>query len=73
MLPFAVLGASILLQFAAVGLALHLVPVTGRVTAWLLIAGAIVLMAVRRAITFFAALTAVPPAPPISAPNWSPW
>lgn len=64
MLSFAVLGASILLQFMAVGLALHLVPVTGRVVAWLLIAGAIVLMAVRRSITFFTALTADQPTPP---------
>ncbi|MEO5336559.1 MAG: PAS domain S-box protein [Magnetospirillum sp. WYHS-4] len=65
MLSFAVLGASIVLQFAAAGLALALVPVTGRLLAWALIASAIILMAVRRTVTFYYAFTAAPPLPPL--------
>ena len=46
------LGLSILIQLAAVCLALRLIPVTGRKRAWLFISGAIFLMAVRRCLTF---------------------
>ena len=48
-----ILGLSILLQFTAAVLALRLVKVTGRLTAWLFIAIAVFLMAVRRSITFY--------------------
>lgn len=47
-----VLGLSILLQLSAAGVALYLIRVTGRRLAWILVASAITLMAVRRVITF---------------------
>ncbi|MEF9438621.1 MAG: PAS domain S-box protein, partial [Candidatus Mariimomonas ferrooxydans] len=46
-----VLGISVLLKFLAATLALRLIWVTGKKWAWILIAGAISLMAVRRSIT----------------------
>lgn len=46
-----VLAMSILLQFVAAFLAIRLVPLTGKRTAWILIATAILLMAFRRCIT----------------------
>ena len=52
-----ILGLSILLQFTAAVLALRLIKVTGRFTAWLIIAMAIFLMAVRRSITFYHLIT----------------
>ncbi len=64
MLAFAVLGLSALIQIVAAGLALRLVRVTGHPLAWGLIAGAIVLMAVRRGITLVGALVAPAPVPP---------
>jgi PAS domain S-box-containing protein len=48
-----ILVISILLQFAAAILALRLIWITGRRTAWVLIATALLLMAVRRCITLF--------------------
>lgn len=48
-----VLAISILLQFTAGFLAFRLIKVTGRRTAWVLIAIAIFLMAIRRSITLF--------------------
>jgi PAS domain S-box-containing protein len=47
-----VLGLSILLQLVAAFLALRLIRVTGKRGAWILIAVAVVLMAVRRVLTF---------------------
>jgi PAS domain S-box-containing protein len=48
-----ILVISILLQFAAAFLALRLIWITGRRAAWVLIATALLLMAVRRCITLF--------------------
>jgi PAS domain S-box-containing protein len=53
----AILVISILLQFAAAGLALRLIWVTGKRTAWILIAAAIFLMAIRRCDTLSQALS----------------
>ena len=55
----AVLGLSILLQFAAALFALKLIPVTGRKRAWILISAAICLMAVRRCFTFYREMSQV--------------
>lgn len=52
-MSFVVLGTSIVLQLAAALLALRLVRVTGFLAAWLLVASALVLMALRRSITFY--------------------
>ena len=52
-----VLAVSVLLQFSAAILALRLIRVTGRRTAWALIAAAVFLMAVRRFITLFRLLS----------------
>lgn len=46
-----ILAISVLLQFSAAFLALRLIRLTGRRTAWLLIATAVSLMAIRRSIT----------------------
>lgn len=56
MLASFVLIVSIALQFVAAFFALRLIRVTGRSLAWGLIATAVVLMAVRRSITFFSYL-----------------
>jgi PAS domain S-box-containing protein len=48
-----ILAISILFQFATAFLALRLIRVTGRRTAWVLIAAALFLMAIRRCITLF--------------------
>ena len=48
-----ILSLSIVLQFTAAGLALRLVRITGRPRAWLLIAGALALMGLRRSITAY--------------------
>ncbi|GBE18897.1 alginate biosynthesis sensor protein KinB [archaeon BMS3Abin16] len=48
-----ILAVSVLLQFTAAFLALKLIRVTGRRAAWILIAAAILLMAVRRSITLY--------------------
>ena len=48
-----VLGLSIILQFVASALALRLIWITGRQLAWLLISSAILLMALRRSISFY--------------------
>jgi PAS domain S-box-containing protein len=48
-----ILVISILLQFTTAFLALRLIRVTGRRTAWVLIAAALFLMAIRRCITLF--------------------
>ena len=53
MIEHAVLGTSIVLQFVAAFLALYLIRVTGWRVAWSMIAGAMVLMGVRRSITFY--------------------
>jgi PAS domain S-box-containing protein len=50
-----ILIISVLLQFAAAILALRLIRVTGRRTAWILIAAAILLMVIRRSVTLFQA------------------
>jgi signal transduction histidine kinase len=50
-----ILVISILLQFATAVLALRLIRVTGRRTAWVLIAAALFFMAIRRCITLFQA------------------
>ena len=52
-----VLSVSILLQLAAALLASRLIRVTGRRTAWALIAIAVFLMAIRRSITLFRLLS----------------
>jgi PAS domain S-box-containing protein len=51
-----ILIVSILLQFAAAFWALRLIWITGKRTAWILIAAAILLMAVRRCVTLFQAV-----------------
>jgi uncharacterized membrane protein len=48
-----VLGISVLLQFTAVFLALKLISVTKRHTAWMLIAVALLLIAIRQCFTLF--------------------
>jgi PAS domain S-box-containing protein len=50
-----ILVISVLIQFAAALLALRLIRVTGRRVAWILIAAALFLMAIRRCITLFQA------------------
>ncbi len=52
-MSFLVLGTSIALQLIAAVLALRLIRVTGVLAAWLLIASALILMALRRSIIFF--------------------
>ena len=52
-----VLAVSVLLQFSAAILAMRLIRVTGRRTAWALIATAVFLMAIRRSITLFRLLS----------------
>ena len=52
-----VLAVSVLLQYLAAILAFRLIRVTGRRTAWALIATAVFLMAVRRSITLFRLLS----------------
>lgn len=65
-----VLAMSIILQFAAAFLAIRLVPTTGRRTAWILIATAIVFMAIRRCITLINLLSEdLPPVLPLD-PEW---
>ena len=59
-----VLGVSILLQLGAALLALRLIAVTGRRRAWVLIAAAVSLMAVRRSITLFRLLSGDVTQPP---------
>ena len=59
-----VLGISILLQFTAAFLALRLTRITGRRTAWALIAAAVSLMALRRCITLFGLISGGLPRPP---------
>ncbi len=53
----AVLAFSIALQLAAAIAALRLIPVSGRRMAWVLISGALVLMALRRSIILYQALS----------------
>lgn len=53
MAVIAVLAVSILLQCVAAGMALRLIQVTGKWPAWILIATAILLMAVRRSISMY--------------------
>ncbi len=48
-----ILGLSVLLQFAAAGLGLRLIRITGRRATWILIATALTLMGVRRSITLY--------------------
>lgn len=52
-----ILGVSILLQLTAAVAALRLIPITGKRLGWMAIATAIVLMTVRRSITFTRLLT----------------
>lgn len=58
-----ILGTSIVLQFAAAGLALYLIKVTGKRFAWILISSAIVLMGLRRSVTFYLMLRGEKPVP----------
>ncbi len=60
-----VLGISILLQLAAAFLAVKLVRITGRRTAWVLIAAGITLMALRRGITLIQLISGDSSHPPI--------
>ena len=62
-----VLALSIVLQFAAAALAFRLVRITERRLAWILIAAAILLMAIRRCITFSDLLSGTLLRPPIFA------
>lgn len=55
-------GVSIALQIAAVVLALRLIPITGKRFSWLVISGAIALMALRRSITLAQLMTTPAPA-----------
>jgi PAS domain S-box-containing protein len=59
---FIILATSIFLQFSAAFLALRLIWVTKRTPAWMLIASAIALMALRRCITFYQLLFGGSPA-----------
>ena len=58
MIAIYILGASIVLQFVAAGLAVRLIRITNRRTAWSLIAAALALMGIRRCITFYNVLFA---------------
>lgn len=49
----AILSLSILLQFAAAGMAIGQIRLTGRKFAWGCVASALILMGVRRAITWY--------------------
>ncbi|MFQ5490209.1 MAG: PAS domain S-box protein [Phycisphaerae bacterium] len=64
MLVEVILGLSILLQFAAAGMAIWMVRVRPRRWGWMLIATAIVLMGVRRCITMFRLLSGDSSMPP---------
>ncbi|MCH8997281.1 MAG: PAS domain-containing protein [Proteobacteria bacterium] len=64
MVEHAVLGTSIVLQFVAAFLALYLIRFTGWRVAWSMIAGAMVLMGVRRSITFYHSIIEGTSAPP---------
>jgi len=59
-----VLGISILLQLTAAFLALRLIKITGRDTAWAFIAASVSLMAIRRCITLFGLVSGGLPSPP---------
>ena len=65
-----VLVVSLLLQLAAVVLSLRLIRVTGRLAAWILIAAAISLMAVRRAISLYRIFDGDPMSQPDAAAEW---
>lgn len=63
-----ILVISILLQFAAAILALRLIWITGRRTAWVLVASALFLMAIRRCLTLFQnGFTGIPSATTLEA------
>jgi hypothetical protein len=62
-----VLAISVLLQFTAAFLALRLIQITGGRIAWILIATAISLMAIRRSITLFYLISGELPPPDIMA------
>jgi light-regulated signal transduction histidine kinase (bacteriophytochrome) len=66
----AVLLVSLFLQLSALVLALRLISLTGRRRAWLLIAAAIGLMALRRAITLFRVLSGDEARPPDATVEW---
>ncbi len=66
MLAYAVLAVSIILQLAAAGLALRLIAVTTHRLGWMLIAGALVLMAVRRLLTLAGAIGTARAAPDLA-------
>jgi PAS domain S-box-containing protein len=57
--PF-ILGISVLLQFIAAFMALRLIAVTGKSRAWIMVAAAISLMALRRLITLYGMLSGSP-------------
>ena len=65
-----ILGLSMLLQLTAAFLAVRLIPITGRRTAWVLISVAIVLMASRRSITLIRVLTGDITRPPDPTAEW---
>lgn len=67
MLAYTVLAFSIILQLTAAGLALRLIAVTTHRLAWLMIAGGLTLMAVRRLITFIGATVANSVTPDLAA------
>lgn len=52
-----ILGISICFQLFAALFALRLIPITGKLGAWMLISAAIFLMAVRRSVTFYGIVT----------------
>jgi two-component system NtrC family sensor kinase len=64
MLATVILGISIVLQCTAAGLALRLIRITGRWSAWVLIAVGILLMAVRRSLTMYHSMFGDAPVPP---------
>ena len=63
-----ILGASIIMQLTAAGLALRLVRVAGLMTAWLLVAIALVLMSLRQTISLYHVVTEGS-AQPVSLPT----
>jgi len=65
-----VLGLMILIQFATAYLALRLVRITGRRTAWVLIAVGMVSMAVWHSIVLIGTLSGNTPVPPVLSAEW---
>ena len=64
MVTIFVLSVSVMLQFSSAILALRLIKLSGRRSAWVLIAAALLFMGIRRSITLFSFFTTDTPVPP---------